>query len=191
MRSLLVSPTAHHQLLGGLLLGAAVALCGCEDLSDFDTPPGQAYCGSITLANAYRTGFSPRVQLRLQLDTSLIDEGASPGTISTYDTGSEGDSPQRLLYEAPLRPFEPLAHDPLSELEFGDGRRRNLIYAVSPAEPTAESLLAVLSLRTDDSVEVRLMRPGLEASDPGAVPAGRRQLYGLFVLTRHEDLCGF
>lgn len=174
-----------------LLVVAGLGLAGCEDLSDFDTGATEAYCGQITLASSYRLGFSPRVRLKLQLDTSKVETGESPGRLWSYDAGDATSAPERLLYESPLRPIAPLSHDALSELEFGDGRTRNLIYAVTPSEAEAESLFAVLSFRTDGAVEVRLMRPGVETEAGGSVPAGRRALFGVFVLTRHEDLCGF
>ena len=117
-----------------------------------------------------------------------MDTNESPGTLTTFDAGEETE-PQ-LLTEAPLRPIAPLSHDPLSQLEFGDGRELNLIYAVSPTSPEAESLLAVVSLRTDEAVEVRLIRPGTDATGD-AVPAGRTPLFGLFLLRRRDGDCGF
>lgn len=174
-----------------LALSFATLCLTCNSLEEFDTAPGEAFCGQITLGSAYRLGFSPRVQLRLQLDTSRIHVGQSPGTISTYEAGSESSEPVRLLDGATLRPFGPLAYDALSELEFGEGRERNLIYAASPRDTTAESLLAVVSLRTDDSVEVRLIRPGQPAADAAELPPGRRPLFGVFVLHKRQDLCGF
>ncbi|MBI4700076.1 MAG: hypothetical protein HY744_02740 [Deltaproteobacteria bacterium] len=172
-----------------LPLLAALLLASCADLSSFDTAVGEAYCGQITLGSGYRAGFSPRVQMRLVLDTGQIEKGLSPGRVSTYDGGS-ADAP-RLLDETPLRPIPALAHDPLSELEFGDGRERNLIYAVSPRDLAAESLLAVVSLRSDDAVEVRLVRPGIEPDAETVASPQRRPLYGLFLLQRRPDKCGF
>jgi hypothetical protein len=59
---------------------------------------------------------------------------------------------------------------------------------VTPSEPGAESLLAFLSLRSDDEVEVRLVRAGSDAAD---VDEGRRPIYGMFLLSRREGTCGF
>jgi len=173
-----------------ILLGSSLLCSSCQNLSGFVTGPGQAYCGQIALASAYRSGFSPRVQLRLQFDSSKIDTSESPGSLSTIDDDGTG-SPERMLLDVPLRPIPPLGNDALSELEFGDGRQRNLIYAVSPSSPDAESMLAFVSLRTDDAIEVRLVRGGLEAVADATVPAGRRPLFGVFVLDRRDDLCGF
>ena len=177
---------------------AAVASClllagaGCDDLSRFSTADGEAYCGSVTLAGAFRTGLSPRVQMRLQLDATGLDGLEPPGALSTFEAADETHPERRLLDRAPLRPIAPLAHDPLSHLEFGDGRERNAIFAVSPADPASESLLAILSLQTDDAIEVRLLRAGSPPDATGEPPpAERRPIFGIFRLTRRTHECGF
>jgi hypothetical protein len=173
------------------LVAASVAL-GCDDMDRFSTGPDESYCGSITLGSAFRAGFSPRVQMRLRLDASLLDGPSSPGVLSTFEA-SDGDQPERrTLNEAELRLIPPMAHDPLSRLEFGEGRERNAIYAVSPSDPTADSALAVVSLRSDEKVEVRLLRGGMAPPVGGeALPEGRRQLFGIFALSRQAGQCGF
>ncbi|MCC6556492.1 MAG: hypothetical protein IT372_26330 [Polyangiaceae bacterium] len=175
------------------LIGLGLAAAGCDDLSRFSTADGEAYCGSVTLASGFRTGLSPRVQMRLTLDATALDGTEPPGLLSTYEAADETHPERRLLDRAPLRPIAPLANDPLSHLEFGDGRERNAIFAVSPVDPAAESMLAIISLQTDDSIEVRLLRPGAprdEATgDPP--PAERRQIFGMFRLTRRPNECGF
>ncbi len=165
-----------------------LATTACDRISSFDTGPDEAFCGQITLASGYRTGFTPRVQMRMTFDSSKVDSGEPPGTLTTFDAGQ--DTEPQLLTEASLRPIPPLSHDPLSQLEFGDGRDLNLIYAVSPTSPAAESALAVVSLRADDAVEVRLIRPGTESGDQAA-PVGREPLFGLFLLRRQDGDCGF
>ena len=85
-----------------------------------------------------------------------------------------------------------LASIQVSTHEFGDGRDRNLMYAVSPANLQAESLLAVVSLRHDNKVEVRLLRPGkllLRTGQPTS--ASKRPLFALFTLSRQSGSCGF
>ena len=171
---------------------AALAVLGltfassCNKLERFDTPPGEAFCGQISLGSAYREGLSPRVQARVRIAADKLETVESPGTVSTYDAGESGAA-QRLVDEAALRPIGPLAHDALGDLEFGDGRERNLVFASTPVDPDAESLFAVVSFRSDDRVELRLLRAGRE----GDVPAGRRPVFGLFVLERQQGDCGF
>lgn len=165
-----------------------LAALGCEDLGRFSTRHDEAYCGAITLGSAFRAGLSPRVQMRLELDADKLDGADSPGTLWTFEAATEGRPERRLLDGAVLRPIAPLAHDPLSRFEMGDGRERNAIYAVSPSDPEAESMLAFLSLRSDGGVEVRLVRPGAVGTD---LPEGRRSLFGIFSLVRREGRCGF
>jgi hypothetical protein len=172
-------------LLPSLALGA-----GCERLGSFDLEPGESYCGQITLGSRYRSGFSPRVQLRMSFDADAVAAGKSPGSITTYDGGAE-ESQRRLLDGGSLRPIEPLSHDALSDLDLGDGRDLSYIYAVTPADPDAESLVAFVTLRDDDTVEVRLLRPGTAPEGNAAVTPAERQLFGLFVLQRQKGDCGF
>jgi hypothetical protein len=171
---------------------ALAALAGCDDMTRFSTADGESYCGAIARGGAFRAGLTPRVQMRLTLDAAKLDGADPPGTVSTYEA-ADGETPERRLLDgAALRQIPPLAHDPLSHLAFGDGRERNAIYAVSAAEPGAESMLAIVSLQTDDSVEVRLLRPGVEAGPSSeAPPSGRRQIFGVFRLTRRTGTCGF
>lgn len=178
----------------GLLALAALGGTACEDLGDFSTEPGQAYCGSITLGGSFRTGFSTRVQMRLELDAGLLDDpAASPGTLATFEAADDVSPERRLIDGAALRPIPPLHHDALSHADLGDSRERTAMFAVSPAAADSEAMLAVLSLRSDDRVEVRLVRPGApEPADEAAeVAEGRRMLFGLFVLDRKDNRCGF
>jgi hypothetical protein len=166
---------------------ALLLLLGCDRIGDFDLEPDESYCGQITLGNQYRQGLSPRVQMRMTFDADQVSLGVSPGVLSTFDAGADDDK-QRLIADAALRPIPPLVHDAFSDLQFGDGRDRNLLYAVSAADPTAESLLTVVSLRSDDLVEVRLIRAGLGGDQ---VSLARKPMYGLFVLKREQGDCGF
>jgi hypothetical protein len=177
-------------LVSTVALGLAVL--GCDELARFSTGPGESYCGAVTLGSSFRMGFSPRVQMRLKLDASRLDGPESPGTLSTFEIAADGQTERRVLDGAELRRMPPLAHDPLSHLEFGDGRERNAIFAVSPVDPEAESMLAIVSLRADERVEVRLLRAGSPPSSDGAAPAeGRRPLFGIFTLSRQAGECGF
>ena len=172
-------------------IALVAATLGCTNVERFTTAPNEAYCGAVTVGAPFRAGLSPRVQMRLTLDATALDGPNAPGTLSTYEAADVGQPEERLFDEAPLRPIPALAHDGLSHLEFGDGRERNAIFAVSPKDESAESMLAVVSLKSDDGVEVRLLRAGLAASTTTPTPPGRRQVFGLFPLTRQPDRCGF
>lgn len=175
-------------VLAVLVVVLALGL-GCEDLSRFSTGAGQSYCGTVTLGAAFRRGFTPRTQMRLILDAEKIDTGESPGKVTTRELVDDADTAEvRLLDEAPLRLIPPLAHDVLSRPSLGEGRVRTAIYSVTPADPEAEALLAILSLRSDGDVEVRLIRPGA-SDDSKSLPAGRRPLFGMFSLRRQPGPC--
>jgi hypothetical protein len=168
----------------------ALPLCACDKLAAFDLAEGESYCGLITLGSGYRAGFGPRVQMRLRFDADAVELGESPGRITTFDVDApDPDEEKRnpLLKEDALRPIAPLSHDPLSQLQFGDGRDRNLVYAVTPHDVQHESLIAIVSLRSDETVEVRLLRPGSSAS--GDEDPYRVQLFGLFALSRQPGDC--
>jgi hypothetical protein len=170
----------------------AVIASGCDDLAGFSTGPNESYCGSVTLAAPFRTGLSPRVQMRLVLDDATALDGPNPpGTLWTFEAADSGEPERRLIDGGKLRPIPALAHDSLSHLEFGDGRDRSAIFGVSPTDPTADSLIAVLSLRSDQSAEVRLLRGGSQSPGNEEPPEGRRPIFGLFPLTKQPGKCGF
>jgi hypothetical protein len=171
-----------------VILLACLSCTGCDDFSRFSTRPSEAYCGAITLGSAFRAGLSPRVQMRLQLDADALDGPDSPGRVATFEAPTSELPERRMLDEALLRPIPPLAHDPLSRFEMGDGRERNAVYAVSPRDPVAAGMLAFLSLRSDDGIEVRLLRPGTDAA---VDDDNRKLIFGLFSLVKREGSCGF
>jgi hypothetical protein len=173
-----------------LALAIACAGLGCTDLDHFSTGPGEVYCGAVTLGGTFRTGLSPRVQMRLTLDASMLDGPGSPGTISTFEAMGP-EPPRRLLTDAEVRRLPAMDHDPLSRPELGDTQLRTWIFAATPADPEAESLVSVLSLRADDTVEVRLLRPGKAPHGDEIVAEGRRPIFGIFLLTKQAGTCGF
>jgi hypothetical protein len=172
-----------------LLAAALAAALGCTDNSRFSTTENESYCGAITLSGKFRAGLSPQVQMRLTLDANKLDGESSPGKIWTF----ENTRPEkRLLVAAPLRRIPAIENDALWHVEFGDGREQNRIFAVTPVDPEVDPLLAVLSLKTDDSIEVRLIRPGITAEEgEEPPPPGRRPVFGVFPLYRQVGTCGF
>jgi len=172
-------------------LGLAVIGMGCTEIDRYSTAPSESYCGAVTLSSNFRTGLSPRVQMRLQLDAAELDGEVSPGVVWTFEAAA-GDQPERrLLDRAPLRRIPKIANDPLSQLELGDGRDHSRIFALTPADAQEDSLLAVVSLRSDEGVEVRLVRPGLAGTASKPAPPGRSPVFGLFTLYRQLGTCGF
>jgi len=182
--------TRRFTRAGPLVAALALAGAGCTDLDSYSTNEGEAYCGAITLGGGFREGLSPRVQMRLSLDAAELDGPGSPGTLWTYEAAFGDEPERRLIDDAELRRLPAMENDPLSRLEFGQGRLENKVFAVSPSDPEAEAMLAIVSLRSDGAVEVRLLRPGREGG-PSEQPEGRRPIFGIFSLTKQVGTCGF
>lgn len=161
-------------------LALAAAGLGCQSIDRYSTAPGESYCGAVTSDPTFSTGLDPNARMRLQLDGSLFDGDASPGTLWT-------EEPTRHLVDgAPLRRIPTLANDPLGTPDLGGGRDHTRVFALTPASAGESPLLGVVSLRSDDGVEVRLLRPGLDGA-----PSGQAPLFGLFTLGKQAGTCGF
>lgn len=155
------------------VLLSALALAGCRDLSSFSTG-GDRYEGSVVQAAFVLAGIDAGTdggpRLCLSLDTDRLQD--APGKISTSDGRFSG---------SPLRPIPQIWHDPLSTLDFGDGRAKNLVYVATASTPFADGsgsdVFAIVSLMESGSVEVRLLR-----SD---------NVFAVFVLSRQKGACSF
>jgi hypothetical protein len=158
-----------------LLLFASLAL-SCKDVSRFSTAPGESYCGQIVGAPFVRRGFDDKLRLRMTLDANRLAD--APGTLTTDD---------QFLMNTPMRPVPELSHDPFSTLNFGEGRDKNLLFAVDPADPAkGPTVMVVVSLMHAGDAEVRLMR-GAPSADPTATASA---LFGVFApLARKPDPC--
>jgi hypothetical protein len=180
----------QRQILCGLL--CASAALGCRDLSRFDTSGDEAYCGSLVSSPLFQEGFlpegvPPRLRLKLTLDTDALT--SRPGMLATDDAQSGLCSAEGrpLIDQEPLRAIEELSHDPLSLLEFGDGREHNFLGWVDSS--CQGTLLSVVSLMSDGNVEVRLLKPA--ALGPTTAPPENRPGFALFPLERRPQGCGF
>lgn len=164
------------------LIASACALAACADVTRFSTKPGEAYCGSVIAGPFVRAGFGPGVRMRMSFDADRMS--TSPGALSTDDG---------LLTDAPLRPIPQLSHDPLSTLQFGERRDKNLLYIVTPTRPSSgPSLLAVVSLLHDGEAEVRLLRGAPPLVGTTAISdAEGESVFGVFPLQRESGTCGF
>jgi hypothetical protein len=176
------------QFLGRLVIVGALGALGCRDLERFDTKPGEAYCGSI-IAGFTQQGFisgRPRLRMRLELDTDNLS--TLPGTLSTDipEDGLCGTEP--IFNGSKLRAIEAVFHDPLSFIEFGEGRDHNF-FAWADSACLQTTLLAVVSLMRNDDVELRLLKPKPEA--PPDAPEVDKAGFGVFHLQRQAGSCGF
>lgn len=179
----------HHRVLPLALLALTGVLglwglTGCNDVTRFSTEADESYCGNIVQGRFVRSGFGPAVRMRMTFDADRID--SQPGVLSTKDLNDNTE----LFKDAPLRAIPQLANDPLSTLQFGEGRSRNLLAAVTPSD--GQTAFAVVSLLENGNVEVRILRGAPPPAGVTAIPAHEPPtLFGVFPLTRQRSRCGF
>jgi hypothetical protein len=171
---------------------------GCSSLDRFDTQGAAAYCGALVAAPPFEAGFVPEsarpsLNLSLTIDaTALTARGegsAIVGRLSSDDAQSGLCSKDglSLFNGAPLRTMPELDRDPLSSLEFGNGRDYNFFAWV---DSTCQgTLLSLVSLMRNDNVELRLLKPKALPA-PGAGPEDQPG-FGLFYLSRQKAGCTF
>lgn len=161
-----------QKILYGLSL--LLLFTACKDVTEYSTGVDESYCGNVIQGPFVRAGLGPSVRMRLTFNADLLD--SLPGSISTSDG---------LLKDAPLRAVPPIFHDSLSSLNFGEGRRRNLIYSASSSR---SAFVVILSLMESGTAEVRLLRAASTSHDP-SVPS-EDVLFGVFPLEKRKGTCG-
>lgn len=177
-------------------LGAVIG--GCSSIERFATKGNAAYCGDLVSGPAFHEGLLPSAarpptfRLALTLDAEALaarieDEPVTVGHLSSNDAdrGLCSATGEPLFADAALRTIPELDHDPLSLLEFGEGRNYNFFAWVDST--CRGTLLAVVSLLRNDSVEVRLFKPA--AFSTAATDPEQRPGFGLFQLHREEAGC--
>jgi hypothetical protein len=200
------------QRLAAALLGVGL-LGGCREIDRFSTGPGEAYCGTLVNAGFAHHGFVPEsspgtLKLRLTLDARKLvapsapstsdpdgspsrvtsnDPAASPGRITTDDADQGSCRPDPLFVESPFRVVAEAQHDPISLLEFGDGREYNALLWVD--SKCLGTMLGVLSLMRSGGVELRLFKPA--ALGPVDAPALELPGFAQFSLFRGSADCEF
>jgi hypothetical protein len=135
----------------------------------------------VVPASFVLAGVANDVNLCLTLDTDHLQDG--PGTVSTSDG----------MFEAtPLRPIPQIWQDPLSTLNFGEGRLKNMLYMAAP-QPDAGNptdVTVVVSLMDSGNVEVRLVRGAPSVSPDGAGTTGA-SIFAVFTLEKQPTACPF
>lgn len=144
-----------------------LALAACNDVTSYSNN-GDHWEGQIVQGAYLRSGLGADVTMFLEFDGSHFQD--APGAITTNDGH---------FHQSALRPIPQAWHDTISLMEFGDGRVKTMIYAVTPSFPNEADALAVVSLMKDSTIEVRLLR-----SAPGGTMPGDNPLFGVFRLDR-------
>lgn len=166
-----------------LVVACATGALGCRDLSGFTTH-GDSYQGGVVDAPFILAGIDGgATSMCLTLDADHLQD--TPGALSTSDG---------RFHAVPMRTIPQLWQDPLSTLQFGEGRMKNLIYVVRATTPFADGegsdVFAVVSLMQSGDVEVRLLR-GAPVIVGDAAAQGMQNVFGVFVLSRHSGPCSY
>jgi hypothetical protein len=169
-------------LLAALALVAAVA--ACRDLSGFDSGSG-SFQGAVIDAPFVLAGIDGgSTNMCITLDTSHLQD--SPGHLSTSDG---------RFHAAPLRSIPQIWQDPLSTLQFGEGRVKNMMYMVRATAPFTDGqggdVLAVVSLMQSGDVEVRLVRGAPDVGADGGTTSSMQNVFGIFDLTKQSSACSY
>ena len=171
----------------GLVAVGAMWLVACRNISGFSTH-GNHYAGSVIDAQFVRVGVDAGTTLCLTLDTDHLQD--APGAISTSDG---------RFQTVPLRPIPQIWNDPLSTLQFGEGRIQNFLYVAAATTPFSDGdgddVFAVISLMQSGDVEVRLLRgaPSGVALDGGGDDAAATEqcVFAVFSLSRGSGPCSY
>jgi len=183
------STTLPDVIRGRLALIAALAvLMGCRDLSGFTTH-GDSYQGAVVDAPFVLAGVDGgSTSLCLTLDTDHLQD--SPGALSTSDG---------RFHASPLRSIPQVWQDPLSTLQFGEGRVKNMMYMVRATSPFTDGngndVLAVVSLMQAGDIQVRLIRSAPDVMPDGSAPPvggpARQNVFAIFDLSRQSSPCSY
>jgi hypothetical protein len=183
-------------LLGCVLL--LLSSAGCRNLDRFDTQPGESYCGTLVGQQTIATGFSANWEgsrgistLSLTLNTAaLFTNPGVPAVISSNDKDFGPCGPNQSLFErAPMRTIGVALGDRLSALRLGEDHQEDVVTYVDST--CSGSMVAILSLLQSGDVEVRLLRPAPLADRDDGATVDTTARFGLFVLKKTKEGCGF
>jgi len=163
-----------------IVAASSVAFVACSDVSRFTTEPGKSYCGTVTDASFVRAGVPTGTRMRLELDGDQLQN--APGRVWTDEL-----APGEAFSSTQLLAIPQLADDPLSTLNFGEGRVKN---ALTIAMLGGAQVFVVLSLMQDGDVEVRLIRGTSAGSIPTGAAPTPSQIFGVFHLQKQDGDCG-
>lgn len=166
-----------------VLLLAPLALGGCRDLSGFSTH-GDSFAGGVTNTGVDLAGVDSSTTLCLTLDTDHLQD--APGSIWTSDD---------RFHAVAMRPIPQVWSDPMSTLQFGEGRVKNLLYVARASTPfgdgQGDDVLVVLSLMQSGDIEARLLRGAPMPAADGGAAASQTTVFAVFDTKRQSGPCSF
>ena len=162
---------------------ALLALAGCRDLSGFSTH-GDSFSGGVTNTGVDLAGVDSSTTLCLTLDTDHLQD--APGSIWTSDD---------RFHAVSLRPIPQVWSDPISTLQFGEGRVKNLIYVARASTPfgdgQGDDVMVVLSLMQSGDIEARMVRGAPMPAADGGTNASQTTVFAVFGTKRQSGPCSF
>lgn len=165
------------------LVLSSVALAGCRDVSGFSTH-GDSFAGGVTNTGVDLAGVDASTTLCLTLDTDHLQD--APGAISTSDD---------RFHAVPMRPIPQIWSDPLSTLQFGEGRVKNLVYVARASTPfgdgQGDDVFVVLSLMQGGDIEARLLRGAPILAPDGGSAGAQTTVFAVFDTKRQSGPCSF
>lgn len=201
-----MAPFAHEtsmnraKVLFQCLLAALVG-SSCRSVDRFDTHEGEAYCGrllghddlSLGFEAASWTGSAEQATITIEsLRTAqLFDQDGQVALLTSHDAnyGPCSAEQQPLFARAPLRTIGKAQGDRLSSMRLSEDHEGDYVTFVDST--CSGSMVAILSLIQDGTLELRLLRPApakdLNASVP--VAPDKTPRFGLFQLTRQKQDC--
>ncbi len=175
-----MSRARRHRATAAVALSTLAVGAACTELDSYSTTQKRQYVGCVVPASFVLTGVSPTTELCLTLDANNLQ--TTPGTISSTDGRFRATE---------LRPIPQLWNDPLSTLNFGEGRTKNLLYMATPFVDAGggPDVTVVVSLMESGDVEVRLMRGAPPLATPDAAPTPSGPMFAVFPLRLEKDGC--
>jgi hypothetical protein len=165
------------------LAAVSLSAAGCTDLASYSTTSTKQYAGCVVPATFTLAGVGPTTGMCVTLDANNLQ--TAPGTVTSTDG---------RFSATPLRPIPQIWNDPLSTLNFGEGRTKNLVYMATPSPDAGDhggDITVVVSLMEGGGVEVRLLRGAPPLAMPDAAPATPSgNVFAVFPLTLLTDGCG-
>lgn len=166
---------------------ALLGLAACSSLDGYSTGGDAAYCGELVAASFVSSGLLPdgftgSTPAELEIDVGALS--TVPGQLWTRDEETGLCAPEPLFDGARLRAVEPVLHDAIATLDFGEGRDHNFFVWVDST--CLGSMLGVVSLMRNKRVELRLFKPAPVSSQ---ATAAERPGFGVLVFERREQGC--
>jgi len=177
-----------HLAISLLIIGLIAP--GCRSLDRFNTERGEAFCGTLIAPDRVSEGFefwleqqqnqNPPLYLSVTLDTNSLQN--RPGKVRSNDSLTGPCAPYPLFENAPLRTVKTALGDRISSMQLADDHEEDILTYLDST--CSGSMVAILSLIQNGSVELRLLRPAPD--DPGASVFDQPR-FGVFGLRKEHQ----